>query len=264
MIPRIYLAAERLAGQSDIQLDSEQTNYLVQALRLKDGDALQVFDGIGHRFVATLRTEGRRSCRVIIGEPATGSSPPSPVRTILLQGLAASERMDWVIEKSVELGVTVIVPVRCARSSVKLDAERASRRSAHWQRITVAACMQSGRDDLPQLAPLSLLTDLLHARPLAPPVAAPALMLVPGASQPLTEWLATHARSVQDSGAMSLLIGPESGLNPQEIDLAARAGFTAVGLGPRILRTETAGLVALSLIQGMLGDLQPGTDPHRA
>jgi len=166
---------------------------------------------------------------------------------VLAQCLSAGEKMDWTIEKAVELGVSAIVPLQSRRSVVRLDEDRARRRAEHWQRLIVAACMQCGRDRLPALAPVRTLEDWLAE----PAAGAPRLVLAPGAAVSIGE-LAAPAGS---GGPAVVLVGPESGLTDEEMEQARSAGFVAVSMGPRILRTETAGLAALAVLQARFGDL---------
>jgi 16S rRNA (uracil1498-N3)-methyltransferase len=180
----------------------------------------------------------------------------SGLQITLLQGIAAADRMDWIIEKSIELGVARVVPMMTQRSAVKLDPERAKKRHLHWQRITVAACMQCGQDQLPTIhAPL-------HARSaFADGASDPGqrLILDPLAQDSLVQTVRSlltndQANDQTGSGRWVLAIGPESGFDPDEIEAAKRAGFKPVRIGPRILRTETAGPAAIAALQTLCGD----------
>lgn len=244
MIARLLIAGLRQAGQS-ITLDRDQAHYAQRVLRLRPGEIVEVFDGHGSRWSAVLRGDARELSTVQLVEPRA-ALPESPLRACLVQCISSAERMDFTLEKAVELGVAQIIPVSSARGVVKLDEERARKRLAHWRRLIVAACMQCGRDTLP----------VVHA------------------AQPLSEWLASRARdragwvlaplagcslreavAHQDIREADLLVGPESGLSDEELMLAEQAGLTPVRLGPRTLRTETAGLAALAVLQSSLGDL---------
>jgi 16S rRNA (uracil1498-N3)-methyltransferase len=166
---------------------------------------------------------------------------------VLARCLSAGEKMDWTIEKAVELGVSAIVPLQSAALGRAARRDHARRRAEHWQRLVVAACVQCGRDRLPELAPVRTLEDWLAA----PGAGAPRLVLAPGAVITIGE-LAVPAGSV---GPAVVLVGPESGLADEELAQARQAGFVAVSMGPRILRTETAGLAALAVLQARFGDL---------
>ena len=159
----------------------------------------------------------------------------------LVQGLPEADKMDWIIQKSVELGVAWIQPVICDRSVVRLSAERAAKREAHWRRVAVAACEQSGRNRIPEVRPT-----LGFMSWVAIPAAARRWVLTPGATA-----LAAQPRP---AGPVELLIGPEGGLSERERDLALSQGCTAVSLGPRVLRTETAPLAAFAAINALWGD----------
>ena len=173
----------------------------------------------------------------------------SPLRVTLLQALARGEKMDWVLQKATELGVARIVPVATERSVVQLDGERAGRRLEHWQGIVASACEQCGRNRLPEvLAPQSLAAACQLA---ATSPASVRLVLAPGATASLAA-----AASAAEAGAseVALLIGPEGGLSEAELRVAAQAGFVAVAMGPRVLRTETASIAALAVLQLVAGD----------
>jgi 16S rRNA (uracil1498-N3)-methyltransferase len=250
MTPRLLVDGLREPDQ-EIVLDEAQAHHALRVLRLRTGDPVQAFDGHGARWAAQLVTAGRDQAmvRLLAPEPAL---PDSPLALSLVQCLSSADHMDFTIEKAVELGVSVIRPVSSARSVVRLDAERAARRLAHWQRLVVAACRQCGRDRLP------LITE---PQPLARWLA--------GRNAQTTGWvlspqaaagLAADAACLRPSRA-ELLIGPESGLSEEELGAARAAGLRPASLGPRVLRTETAGLAAVVVLQSVLGDLGPAQSP---
>ena len=164
----------------------------------------------------------------------------------LIQAVQAGEKMDYTVQKAVELGVSHIVPVDSRRSVTRLTGERAARRVAHWQGVAAAACEQCGRNQVPQLAPLERLENWL-ARPANGMLR---LILAPDARQALVD--------LPPVSNVQMLIGAEGGLDPQEIVAAQQVGFRAVRMGPRILRTETAGLAALAAMQALWGDFRGG------
>jgi 16S rRNA (uracil1498-N3)-methyltransferase len=170
----------------------------------------------------------------------------SPLAVTLVQALQAGDKMDFTIQKAVELGVRGIVPVESRRSVLRLAGERAAKRVAHWQGVVASACEQCGRNQVPLVAPLEKLESWL-ARPASGILR---LMLAPDAGQTLVD--------VAPAGEVQLLIGAEGGLDPQEMIAAQHAGFRAVRLGPRVLRTETAGLAALAALQALWGDFRGG------
>ena len=234
----------RLGNGSEVRLPSEAAHHAVRVLRLSVGEPVVLFDGSGGEFEA-------RITRIDRGEVSvkTGAHRPvereSQLHIQLVQGLSSGERMDITLQKAVELGVAAIQPVATQRSVVKLKDERAQRRMEHWQHLVVAACEQCGRNRVPDVLPLLDFADWL-AR-LAPAAHDQTrLLLSPAAKLPL--------KQLAPSAHLMLLIGPEGGLSPDEIQLAQSRGFRQVRLGPRILRTETAALAALSAVQALWGD----------
>ncbi|MBU6270768.1 MAG: 16S rRNA (uracil(1498)-N(3))-methyltransferase [Betaproteobacteria bacterium] len=250
MTPRLLVDGLREPGQ-EIVLDEAQAHHALRVLRLRTGDPVQAFDGHGARWAAQLVTAGRDQAmvRLLAPEPAL---PESPLALSLVQCLSSAEHMDFTIEKAVELGVSVICPVSSARSVVRLDADRAARRLAHWQRLVVAACRQCGRDRLPLITDPQPLSRWLAGRD------AQTIGWVLSPQAPAS--LAADAARLGPTRA-ELLIGPESGLSDDEIGAAAAAGLRPASLGPRVLRTETAGLAAVVVLQSVLGDLGPAQSP---
>lgn len=244
MTPRIHLPGPLAAG-AQRALEREQAHYLCRVLRLASGDTLEVVNGEGARHTAELLNADPRHAALRIGT-ALPSGAESPLRITLGQCLSAGEKMDWTIEKAVELGVAAVIPLTSGRSVVRLDAERARKRGEHWRRIVTAACLQCGRDHFPPVADAIALRDWVEA-----PATALRLVLVPGAPRRLREL----ALPGEQPMAIDLLIGPESGLSEEEVALATARGFLAVSLGPRVLRTETAGLAAIAALQARFGDL---------
>jgi 16S rRNA (uracil1498-N3)-methyltransferase len=206
-----------------------------------------LFDGRGGEYLAHIERIKRDR---VLAELADWRDVEreSPLAVTLVQALQAGEKMDFTIQKAVELGVRDIVPVTSRRSVLRLSGERAGKRVAHWQGVAAAACEQCGRNQVPLVAPLEKLENWL-ARPAA---GALRLMLAPEAEQTLAE--------LPPTGHIQLLIGAEGGLDAQEIIAAGQAGFRAVRLGPRVLRTETAGLAALAALQLLWGDLAKETE----
>ncbi|PWG61995.1 16S rRNA (uracil(1498)-N(3))-methyltransferase [Sediminicurvatus halobius] len=213
----------------------------VQARRLKPGAELALFDGRGGEYRAVLLALGRREAQVRV-EAHDPREAESPLQLTLLQGVSKGERMDFAVQKAVELGVSRIVPVLTARSVVRLDDRRAGRRQRHWQAVAASACEQCGRNRVPAIA-----TPAPLAAALAEGAGACGLVLDPGSE--------TGVAALPARPAYTLLVGPEGGLAPEEIAEAARAGFTRLRLGPRVLRTETAAVAALATLQLRFGDL---------
>lgn len=224
-------------------LSETATGHLVRVLRLGVGDAIVLFNGDGHDFAARLVSVGKRGAEAEVTD-ARPVANESPLRITLAQGIARGEKMDWVLQKGTELGVAAFAPVSTDRTEVKLDAERAAKRLAHWQGILVSACEQCGRARLPRLAePLSL------AAYAAAEPAPMKLVLDPTAE------LGLHDLSLPAAAEVALLVGPEGGLSERDLATARAAGFKGLRLGPRILRTETAGVAAIAALQAVYGDL---------
>lgn len=239
--PRVYLPTA-IPPHGVCDLAQDQAHHVARVLRLAAGDALTAFDGRGQEYDAVIARIGKNAVTLHVGE-ARAVNRESPLEVVLAQGISSGERMDYTIQKAVELGVRGIQPLTTERSIVKLDPERAARRTAHWQAVVVAACEQCGRNEVPGVMPVASFTGWLAGLPAAPL----RLTLAPDAAQRLVELGRPTAPVV-------LLAGPEGGFSPRERDDMARAGFTAVRLGPRVLRTETAALAALSAMQALWGD----------
>lgn len=234
------------------ELPPGAARHAARVLRLRSGDALVLFDGRGGEFAARVGSVERERVSVEVLEWCARECE-APLSLTLVQALQAGEKMDLTVQKAVELGVVHIQPVAAQRSVVRLAGERAARRVEHWQGVAVAACEQCGRNRVPQVAAITPLADWL-AQP--PRQAALRLLLLPGAAHSLAT-LPPPERGAH----VELLIGAEGGLAPEEIGLALRAGFVAIRLGPRILRTETAGLAALAAMQCLWGDFrEAGSD----
>jgi 16S rRNA (uracil1498-N3)-methyltransferase len=240
-IPRLFLD-QPLASGTQITLDRDASRYLLQVLRLKPGRELRLFNGDGQDFHARV-VDAAKQARVEI-VAALENAAESPLQITLIQAISKGERMDYTLQKSVELGVTAIQPVFSARSVVRLDGDRLDKKQQHWLGVMRSACEQCGRSVVPKLHTALPLSDWLTAQ--AP--TSGGLLLAPDASQSLGQIspLAT---------GHSLLIGPEGGLEDGEIAAAIAAGFAAVRMGPRVLRTETAAVAALAVLQARFGDL---------
>ena len=236
-LSRFFIDASLSLGQ--LELPEAQAHYIGRVLRHAAGDAVQLFDGSGQEYRGELIEVGKKAVRVELREQLAGQAE-SPLRIHLGQGLSRGERMDWAIQKATELGVGEITPIVSERCEVRLKDERADKRLAHWRQVAISACEQCGRSVLPLIHPPITLAEwqanvqtelklVLH------PVAAP---------------LESHARPQ----SLAFLIGPEGGLSEAEVEQARAAGFHAARLGPRVLRTETAPVVALAVAQQLWGD----------
>lgn len=230
-----------LAPGDVADLPEAATAHLVRVLRLAPGDALVLFNGDGHDYRARLLEAGKRGARAEVLE-RIAVDRESPLRITLAQGIARGEKMDWILQKATELGVAAIAPVQTERTEVKLDAGRADKRLQHWAGVIASACEQSGRARLPALA--------------AP---APLAQWAAGATGTLKLVLDPDGdctlRDLPAADSACLVVGPEGGLSPRDLAVLKAAGFRGLRLGPRVLRTETAGVVAVGVLQAVLGDL---------
>ena len=238
ILPRFWIDS-KLSPGAEIEL-SEGAARHAAALRLREGDGLVFFDGSGGEHEATLSriTRGRFCARVGVRREVDRESP---LAVTLALGISAGDRMDFAIQKAVELGVTRIVPVSSERSVVHLSATRSDRRLAHWRGIAASACEQCGRNRIPSIEPVVPLDAFLSR-----PHEALKLLLAPDGDRRLSE--------MTRGEAIALLIGPEGGWSASERQAAFAAGFVALRFGPRILRTETAPLAAIAAIQALWGD----------
>lgn len=240
--PRVF-TDQALAAGAEIGLESGPSHHLLKVLRLKPGAGLRLFNGCGGSFAAVLAGSRGQEARVAVGDfdPADHESP---LAIELAIGVSRGERMDWVMQKAVELGVAAIRPLVTERTEVRLAGERRDKKLGHWRQIAIAACEQCGRNRLPDIHAPQLLADWL------PAAAGLRLVLAPEATTALASIEATAPDVV------TLLIGPEGGLSAAEIDAAIATGYRAVSLGPRVLRTETAPLAALAICQARWGDFR--------
>ena len=245
---RGFVDIELATGQ-EVVLSEELASHLTRVLRLRSGDVVQLFNGDGREYRATLTSLERKRTLARIGE-AVSPMAESPLRLTLAQGLCRGEKMDLVLQKATELGVHAIQPLATERTEVRLDAERETRRVGHWRQVIAAACEQSGRARLPGLgAPLSLPNWLVQMGAATPAANAASirLMLDPEGDVSLRDLpVATEA---------ILAVGPEGGFSENEGALLQRMGFARLRLGPRVLRTETAGLAVIAALQSHWGDL---------
>ena len=231
-----------LAAGAEISLPAGAGEHLTRVLRLAAGARVLLFNGDGHDYPATLLGTTRNGARARIEGAQAAAAAESPLALTLVQSIARGEKMDWILQKATELGVARIVPVFTARTEVRLDGGRGDKRLAHWHGVICGACEQCGRARLPRL----------------------------DAPQPLAHWLATAAREgsllmldpqsstrVRDLPALSaaqLVVGPEGGFDAADLLLLHAAGARGLTLGPRVLRTETAGMAALAMLQSHHGD----------
>ena len=236
-VPRLFIERP-LQPQATFELPEQAAHHAVRVLRLREGDALVLFDGRGGEYPAHLSLTGRDRVVARTGD-RDGVERESPVSVTLVQAVSSSDKMDFTVQKAVELGVSAIHPVFSARSVVRPSGDREAKKLAHWRRIAIAACEQCGRNRIPDIhAPVAL--ERYH-----PPEAASKILLAPAG----TERLANLARS-----PAVLAAGPEAGFSDAEEAMLRSEGFAPVRLGPRVLRTETAALAALAVLNALTGD----------
>ncbi|MGB8635021.1 MAG: 16S rRNA (uracil(1498)-N(3))-methyltransferase [Rhodanobacteraceae bacterium] len=240
---RIHVS-QPLAPGTELALNDGAAEHVSRVLRMRTGDTLVLFNGDGRDYPATLTQCERREVRAHVDD-AVDVDTESPLRLVLAQALVSGSKMDLVIQKAVELGVHAIVPLATERGTVQLDERRAEKRLAHWQGVVVSACEQCGRSTLPQVASVQPLSgwcaSLMDDEALR-------LALIPGTDQRVRDLALGKAGAV-------LVVGPEGGLSAGDVQTLESAGFSGLALGPRILRTETAGLAALAALQSRFGDL---------
>lgn len=243
-LTRVHVTAP-LAPGSELALPESAAMHLSRVLRLGVGDACVLFNGDGHDYAARIVAASKRELRVAI-ESAVIVEHESPLRLVLLQGIARGEKMDLILQKATELGVSALLPLASQRSEVKLDDARAGKRHAHWQSVVIAACEQSGRAVVPTVgAPGSLAAVLAGV-----PAGGLRLLLDPDGA------LSLPRLQVSPATPVLLAVGPEGGWSPLDREQLVAAGFQGLRLGPRILRTETAGLAAIAALQALFGDLR--------
>lgn len=235
--PRFYVAHGLRAG-AQLELSPEAAHHASRVLRLSPGDALVLFDGTGGEYEATLQSVVRGSVVAEVGAHLDVERE-SPLQITLLQALTSTDRMDFVIQKAVELGVAAIQPVLSGKSVVRLSAERAAARLEHWRRVVIAACEQCGRNRIPEVRlPLPVERCTLAS-------GSAGALLSPRGQISLKEFARTP---------LSIAVGPEAGFDAEEERSFVSAGFVACSLGPRVLRTETAALAALAALNALQGD----------
>jgi 16S rRNA (uracil1498-N3)-methyltransferase len=237
---RIYTAKPLEVGR-EVELEPGPSRHLARVLRQKAGNPLAVFNGDGHEYFGTITATGPGDRCCIAVEQRLDVAVESPLAITLVQAVARGDRMDWSIQKACELGVTEILPVFTERTEVRLEGKRADKRRHHWQQVAVAACEQSGR---------------VHVPGVATPVALTALDWPSGRRLHLDPLAGTALPGITGPGApgLVLVVGPEGGLTEAEIGWLERQDSLGVRLGPRVLRTETAGPAAIAALQTVFGD----------
>jgi len=243
MTTRIFCPGELSVGAT-IALEMDAAKHVRRVLRLTEGDTLTVFNGDGCDYTAVIASIARDDVRVRV-RSGNVVNTESPLSITLIQGICRAQRMDWLVQKSTELGVTQILPALCERSVVKLDKKRSQSKREHWRKVAESACEQCGRARVPHIGDPTRLPALMDE---AAASADTKLLLDPDGDR-------TIAGAFDGTAALIMLVGPEGGLTQDERRFATEAGFLGIRLGRRTLRTETAPIAALSVIQYLAGDL---------
>lgn len=241
-VPRVFVE-DPLAEGSCVPIEGERASRLARVLRLRPGDRVTLFDGRGGEWEGLISSVRPSAVEVRVG-PHRPIERESALEITLVQGISRGERMDYTIQKAVELGVGAIVPVVTRRSVVQLGPERRGRRIEHWQKVVTHACEQCGRNRVPPIAPVASLYEWLAQ----PNEGLKLLLWRDGLLRPSDLGDRPHS--------ITLLVGPEGGLAPEELGAADAAGYRTLRLGPRTLRTETAALASLAALQSLWGDLR--------
>ncbi|KAA1176003.1 16S rRNA (uracil(1498)-N(3))-methyltransferase [Marinobacter salinexigens] len=240
-IPRIYTDSP-LAEGFTAELDENAAQHVGRVLRMQPGQELRLFNGDGQDYPATITVAGKKNVEVMVGAPEANHTE-SPLEIVLGQTLSKGDRMDYAVQKAVEMGVTRIVPLSTERCDVRLKGDREDKRLRHWQSVAISAAEQSGRARVPDILPVMTVEQWLEN------------------SRDCDLRLVLHHRTEQSLQSMdkparvALMIGPEGGLSADEIAQAEQEGFLPVALGPRVLRTETAPVASIALCQWLWGDI---------
>ncbi len=244
MSVRLFVSGA-LINDAEIELDGDRARYVGKVLRARVGDRVTVFNGDGPEWPATITRINKTNVGLKLGE-SVAAGTESPLKIHLVQGISRGDRMDVVVQKATELGVKRITPVMTEYSVIKLDAGRAEKRREHWQKIATSACEQSERTRLPLIDIPMPLKNWFGNKP---ETVDTELILTPGVATSLSSIRAPETK-------VCVLIGPEGGFSDAEYKDAAVAGFQAVSLGPRVLRTESAAIATLAVLQSLFGDLR--------
>jgi len=241
-IPRIY-TSQRLRANAGIALEAGPSQHLARVLRMRPGDALTLFDGRGGEYGATISALERKQVLISTGDHRS-IELESSLRIHLGIALSRGDRMDWIVQKATELGVSALTPLFTEHTEVKLAGDRAARKLLHWEQVAISACEQCGRNRLPEIHPVLALEPWLAA------------------TEAQRKFVLHHRAEPPGAGAgtpdnIALLVGPEGGLSAVEIGAAEQAGYSALRLGPRVLRTETAPLAGIAILQSFWGDMRP-------
>jgi len=233
-----------LQPNSDIVLDKRSSHHLSTVLRARTGQPVQLFNGDGKNYSGQITTAGKKT--IVRVDNAADNLFESTLKITLVQAIARGDKMDGIVRQATELGVSTIQPIYTRQSINKLDASRASRKREHWQSITISACEQSGRSALPVIAPVLSLSEYLDTCKTISDMSNHWIL------SPSAKPLSTSTTTLSQA---TIIIGPESGFDADEVLACQERGFKALQLGPRVLRTETAGPAAIAILQMRFGDI---------
>ena len=238
-LTRVY-TPDLLSPETVVVLSAMPSAHLIKVLRLRAGAKAVLFNGDGSDYLCEIMLAKAEAAqlRILSVQAAAGESP---LKITLLQAICRGDKMDWVLEKATELGVTHIIPVQSERSEVQLDSERASKRREHWQRVVISACEQSGRAFVPQVEALQTLGNRLSGE-----ISAAAKIILEPGGAPIS--------MTRELSSVALAVGPEGGWSERDLAQLGLVGFSQAAIGPRVLRTETAGIAAISVMQALCGD----------
>lgn len=223
-----------------VTLDADDSRYLIKVMRYKEGDIVELFNGDGYSYQASIISAGKSTQLKI--EAAQFNSTESPVSITLVQALAKGTKLDLVVQKATELGVSRITPVSSERTVLQVDEKRAQKKAEHWNKIARSASAQCNRSIVPEIDPLTALEKWLAIHK-----EEHSILIHPEA--------ASSFNNLEPVAALNILVGPEGGFSDKELELAANAGVQSVKCGPRVLRTETAGFAAIAIVQSLIGDM---------
>ena len=240
--PRLYQAISPLEPGQTVSLDAKTSHHLTRVLRTRKDSEVILFNGDGFEYPSTLLNENSKKCSVRINDKINVQNE-SPLNITLFQGISRSDRMSTCLQKSTELGINIIVPVICEKTKINLKGGQAKKKQQHWKQIIISACEQSGRCVIPELKPIITYENALSKSQVALKV-----ILDPESKTGINNLK-------QPTKDIYLMVGPEGGLTQKELDLASQSNFTGINLGPRILRTETAGPACIAAMQVLWGDL---------
>lgn len=246
-VTRLFYSGSLETG-TQIQLNSQTSTHLIRVLRTKVNTPVILFNGLGNQYQCqTLDTNPRKTTVEVLSE--TSLDNESPLKITLLQGISRKDRMELCVQKSTELGVFKITPVICKRSNIKQEKTQLDKKHQHWQQVAISACEQSGRCTIPEITPIQTLDDYLQQDANQDNDKKSKIFLEPNATQSLK----TLGPSLKDD-AIVMFIGPEGGLSENELTNLTEHDWTGVRLGPRVLRTETAGPAVIAALQLLYGD----------